>query len=62
MGVGFNDMGLEGVAPAMQKANSGRFCSELTFKEYAGVGHWVQMEAPEQVNADLEAWIKSVTT
>jgi len=30
---------------------------DLTFRRLAGVSHWVQQEAPEQVNAMMEAWL-----
>lgn len=32
---------------------------DLTFRRLAGVSHWVQQEAPEAVNALLEAWLAS---
>ena len=34
-----------------------RFVSDLTIRYLPGVGHWVQQEAPEDVNAMLEAWL-----
>jgi epoxide hydrolase 4 len=33
------------------------FASDLTFRLLPGVSHWVQQEAPEAVNAMLEAWL-----
>jgi pimeloyl-ACP methyl ester carboxylesterase len=33
------------------------FVSDLTLRYLPGVSHWVQQEAPEQVNAMLEAWL-----
>jgi len=34
-----------------------RYVSDLTLRTLPGVSHWVQQEAPEQVNAMLEAWL-----
>jgi pimeloyl-ACP methyl ester carboxylesterase len=34
-----------------------RFVSDLTLRYLPGVSHWVQQEAPETVNAMLEAWL-----
>ncbi len=34
-----------------------RFVADLTIKRLPGVSHWVQQEAPEAVNAILEAWL-----
>lgn len=34
-----------------------RYVSDLTLRYLPGVGHWVQQEAPEHVNAMLEAWL-----
>lgn len=34
------------------------FVSDLTVRHLPGVSHWVQQEAPEKVNAMLEAWLK----
>lgn len=33
------------------------YVSDLTFRLLPGVSHWVQQEAPEAVNAMLEAWL-----
>lgn len=33
------------------------FVSDLTLRYLPGVSHWVQQEAPETVNAMLEAWL-----
>lgn len=33
------------------------FVSDLTYRLLPGVSHWVQQEAPEAVNAMLEAWL-----
>jgi pimeloyl-ACP methyl ester carboxylesterase len=33
------------------------YVSDLTLRVLPGVSHWVQQEAPEQVNAILEAWL-----
>ena len=34
-----------------------RFVPDLTLRLLPGIGHWVQQEAPETVNAMLEAWL-----
>jgi pimeloyl-ACP methyl ester carboxylesterase len=34
-----------------------KYVSDLTFRILAGVSHWIQQEAPEAVNAMLEAWL-----
>ena len=34
-----------------------RYVRDLTVRYLPGVGHWVQQEAPEEVNAMLEAWL-----
>jgi pimeloyl-ACP methyl ester carboxylesterase len=34
-----------------------RYVPDLTLRLIPGVGHWVQQEAPEAVNAMLEAWL-----
>ena len=34
-----------------------KFVSNLTFRVFPGVSHWIQQEAPEAVNAMLEAWL-----
>ena len=34
-----------------------RFVSDLTVRYLPGVGHWVQQEAPAEVNEMLEAWL-----
>jgi len=34
-----------------------RYVSDLTFRVLPGVSHWIQQEAPEEVNAMLEAWL-----
>ncbi len=34
-----------------------QYVSNLTFRVFPGVSHWVQQEAPEAVNAMLEAWL-----
>lgn len=33
------------------------FIPDLTLRYLPGVGHWVQQEAPDEVNAMLEAWL-----
>ncbi len=35
-----------------------RYVSDLTLRYLPGVSHWVQQEAPETVNAMIEAWLK----
>jgi len=34
-----------------------KYVSDLTFRVFHGVSHWIQQEAPEAVNAMLEAWL-----
>jgi pimeloyl-ACP methyl ester carboxylesterase len=34
-----------------------QYVSDLTFRIFPGVSHWIQQEAPEAVNAMLEAWL-----
>lgn len=34
-----------------------RYVSDLTFRAFPGVSHWIQQEAPDEVNAMLEAWL-----
>ena len=34
-----------------------KYVSDLTFRVLPGISHWVQQEAPEAVNAMLEAWL-----
>jgi pimeloyl-ACP methyl ester carboxylesterase len=34
-----------------------RYVKDLTLRYLPGVGHWVQQEAPDDVNALLEAWL-----
>jgi len=34
-----------------------QYVSDLTFRVLPGVSHWIQQEAPEAVNAMLEAWL-----
>lgn len=36
---------------------TGDFVKDLTLRTLPGVSHWVQQEAPETVNAMLEAWL-----
>jgi epoxide hydrolase 4 len=36
---------------------TGRHVRDLTLRYLPRVSHWVQQEAPEQVNAMLEAWL-----
>ena len=38
-----------------------RFVDDLTVRYLPGVSHWVQQEAPEKVNAIMEAWLKGET-
>jgi pimeloyl-ACP methyl ester carboxylesterase len=35
-----------------------RHVRDLTIRYLPGVSHWVQQEAPEAVNAMLEAWLQ----
>lgn len=34
-----------------------QYVSDLTFRVFPGVSHWIQQETPEAVNAMLEAWL-----
>jgi pimeloyl-ACP methyl ester carboxylesterase len=34
-----------------------RYVKDLTLRYLPGVGHWVQQEAPDEVNSLLEAWL-----
>jgi pimeloyl-ACP methyl ester carboxylesterase len=34
-----------------------KYVSNLTFRVFPGISHWIQQEAPEAVNAMLEAWL-----
>jgi pimeloyl-ACP methyl ester carboxylesterase len=34
-----------------------QYVTDLTFRVLPGVSHWIQQEAPEAVNAMLEAWL-----
>ena len=34
-----------------------RYVADLTFRRLPGVSHWVQQDAPDAVNAMLEAWL-----
>ena len=34
-----------------------QYVSDLTFRVFPGVSHWIQQEAPEAVNTMLEAWL-----
>jgi pimeloyl-ACP methyl ester carboxylesterase len=34
-----------------------QYVSDLTFRVFPGVSHWIQQEAPEAVNAMIEAWL-----
>jgi len=36
---------------------TGRYVSDLTLRLLPGISHWVQQDAPETVNAMLEAWL-----
>jgi pimeloyl-ACP methyl ester carboxylesterase len=35
-----------------------KYVSDLTFRVFPGVSHWIQQEAPDEVNAMLEAWLR----
>jgi pimeloyl-ACP methyl ester carboxylesterase len=37
---------------------TGEYVRDLTIRYLPGVSHWVQQEAPETVNAMLEAWLQ----
>jgi pimeloyl-ACP methyl ester carboxylesterase len=34
-----------------------KYVANLTFRVFPGVSHWIQQEAPEAVNAMIEAWL-----
>lgn len=34
-----------------------KYVSDLTFRVFPGVSHWIQQEEPEAVNAMIEAWL-----
>jgi pimeloyl-ACP methyl ester carboxylesterase len=34
------------------------YVSDLTFRVFPGVSHWIQQEAPDAVNTMIEAWIE----
>ena len=36
---------------------TGKYVSNLTFRVFPGVSHWIQQEAPEAVNGMIEAWL-----
>ena len=38
------------------------YVSNLTVRRLPGVSHWVQQEAPDQVNAILSAWLPGAKT
>ena len=38
-------------------AGTEKYVSNLTFRILPGVSHWIQQEAPDEVNAMLEAWL-----
>jgi pimeloyl-ACP methyl ester carboxylesterase len=40
--------------------NTDSLVPQLTLRYLPGVSHWVQQEAPEQVNAILEAWLHTI--
>lgn len=42
-----------------QKAGTASLVKNLTVHDY-DVGHWVQLEAKDEVNRDLLAWIKAL--
>ena len=37
--------------------DTGKYVKDLTLRYLPGVSHWVQQEAPERVNAMIEAWL-----
>ena len=34
-----------------------KYVANLTFRVFPGVSHWIQQEAPDEVNAMIEAWL-----
>ncbi|KAF5344586.1 hypothetical protein D9758_013903 [Tetrapyrgos nigripes] len=49
----------DGIMAQMQKANVEKFAKNATIKDFK-TGHWPQMQAPEEVNKELLAWIESL--
>jgi pimeloyl-ACP methyl ester carboxylesterase len=45
--------------PQLQKATMEKLCKNTTFKDFE-TSHWPQMQAPEEVNKELLAWIESL--
>lgn len=45
------------LSPALASGNE-EFVSNLTVKRLPGVSHWVQQDAPEQVNASIAEWAR----
>ena len=45
------------VLPKGSTYRTGEFVRDLTLRYLPGVSHWVQQDAPESVNAMLEAWL-----
>ena len=35
-----------------------KYVTDLTFRVFPGVSHWIQQEAPDEVNAMIEAWLR----
>ena len=44
--------------PKASTTRTGEFVRNLTLRVLPGVSHWVQQDAPELVNAMLEAWLQ----
>lgn len=47
------------VLAPLQKATTSPLATNLTLHEY-DAGHWVQVEAKDELNRDLLAWIKAL--
>src|SRR5690242_18149310 len=56
-GYGATDSPREVAAYRTNTLGDEQYVSDLTFRVLPGVSHWIQQEAPEEVNAMLEAWL-----
>ena len=45
--------------PALALPTFTQLCSDLTVKEI-DAGHWLQLEAPDEINEALKEWIETV--
>jgi len=56
-GYGATDSPREVAAYRTNTLGDEQYVSDLTFRVLPGVSHWIQQEAPKEVNAMLEAWL-----